>query len=168
MFKDIETWRDKKVRLVWLSLEAISLILTVIAPVVTICIKYKLFEKAVSQERKLNGFLLVLIIVVGILILKTIKKVVNKLPEISTKEQWIKYSLNTMYAVSIPALACFVLMCFKDNFNLAYDTFIICLAFYTLGLIVDNLFIAFLDRERHLRKIADEKIEVQKRMNRVK
>lgn len=167
MFKNIENWRDKKLRAVWLLLEGLNLILTVIAPVVTICIKYHLFEKAV-QDRKLNGFLLILIIVVAYLGLRTIKKLVTKLPDSTIKEQWIKYSIKTAFATTIPAFACFVLWCFKDDFDKAYNTFIICLAFYTVGLVVENLFLSFIDKERWYRKQADEKIEVEKRMHRIK
>lgn len=165
MFKDIDQWKDRKLRAVWLVLELLYFVLMAIVPIVVICIKYHLFENA-YQDHKLNGFLLVLIIIVGVISLRALKKLVSKLPDTTIKQQWFKYVLQTILAILWPAAACFVLMCFKDDFNLAFDTFSICLGFFTLGLIVDNLFISFLDKERFFRQQADEKIEINKRMNR--
>lgn len=165
--KNIGTWSQKKLR-AWYFLGSLILLgLQLVAPIVVICCNYKLF-KHTTEANVLNGFGLVCIIVFGILGLKSFKKIIDKMEDISYKEQRIKYFLQMLYAIAIPGLCTVVLLCFKSNFKQAYKTFCIGLIFYVVGILWDYMFMKFIEREKEFRHIAKEKIEVDKRIDIIK
>ena len=80
----------------------------------------------------------------------------------------MKYTLFGVKALIIPVGILVVLYFFKSNFDLAYSTIWYCLISYIVGVFIDYGFIHFLDRELELRKIAKERIEIDKRVENLK
>ena len=141
--------------------------LQLVAPIIVVCCNYNLF-KHTTEANVLNGFGLVCMIVFAVLGLKSFKKIIDKMEDISYKEQRIKYTLQMLYAVAIPCLCIVVLLCFKTNFKQAYQTLCIGLIFYAIGIFYEYLRFKFIEREKEFRHLAKERIEVEKRMNTIK
>ena len=158
--KDMKRWP-----LFWLSLvfKLIYLGLTLIAPIVIISCKYNLFIKK-EQVGKLNGWGFILLITFVVIGLRGFKKQIAKLPDITINQQRFKYSLELIYALFFPIIAYLVIIQFKSNFTLAYTTFKWCFWFVMAGIIVDKLFIAYIDKEIDLRHKALEKKEIDDRV----
>ena len=140
---NLENWSQRKLRIVYAFSSILLLGLQLVAPLVVICINYKLF-KHTTEGNVINGFGLILIVVFSILGLKSFKKIIDKMEDVSHKEQMLKYSLQMLYAIAIPLLCVVVLLAFKDNFKQAYKTFCISLIFYTAGIFFDYMIMKFL------------------------
>ena len=106
-----------------------------------------------------------MVAVVGV---RTLSKVIRKLPESTHKEQMLKYSLFGIKALAIPILLLVAMRLLKNDFDLAYSTLWWCLISYTCAILIDYTCIKYLDREIDLRKTAKEKIEVDKRVDLLK
>lgn len=160
---NITKWGKRKLNFIWLLFELLYLGLALVGPLVTICIKYDLFAKPSSKT--ISGFAMIIILIFAILGLRSFKKVIFKLNDITRKQQILKYNLEMFYALAVPLGCALVLFCFKDDFNLAYSTFCIALSFYLGSILVDYLFIKYIDKERYIRQLALEKITVQDRID---
>lgn len=169
MFKNIATWSNKKLKGISTLVNIVYIFLSLVAPIAVICFQYDLFKtESVEAGKKLNGMFLVLIIAFAVVGLRAFIKTVNKLPDLTYKQQLLKYWLQLIFAIAIPALVVVVLLCFKSNFELAYDTTCICLIFYTSSIVVDKLFLSFIDRENKFRYDAQERLEIERRMGLMK
>lgn len=165
--KNIGQWSEKKLKAWYIVANLVLLALQLVAPIIVICTKYDLF-KHTTEGNVINGFGLVCLIIFLILGLKSFKKIVDKMEDITYKEQRIKFSLQMLYAVAVPACCVIVLLAFKSDFKKAYSTFCIGLIFYVLGIIFDYMVLKFIEREKDFRHKAKERIEIEKRMDVIK
>lgn len=165
-FKNIDTWQPKQLRIYWLVFNILYLCATLVAPIIIVACRYDIFKY--TSRYKLTGWGLALAIFVFVVGIKTLGKVIKKLPESTHKEQVLKYSILGVKAMCVPVFALIVMKLFKANFDLAYNTLWWVLLSYTIGIFIDYSCIAYIDRERELRKIAKEKIEIDKRVDLLK
>ena len=165
-FTNIDTWEQKRLRLYALIFNALYLVATVVVPIIIVGCRYQIFHK-VSQYR-LTGWGWICAICVAVVSIRVVKKVVNKLPESTHKEQILKYSILGVRALFIPILLLIAMKALKNDFELAYNTLWWCLISYSTGILLDYTCIKYLDREIDLRKVAKEKIEVDKRVELLK
>lgn len=163
-FSKINQWSQRKLRVIYILSTITLLVLQLAAPLIIICINYNLF-KHTTEGNVINGLGLILILIFSILGLRSFKRIVEKMEDITHKEQLLKYFLLMLYAISIPLICVIVLLAFKENFKLAYKTFCISLIFYTIGIFFDYMFMKFIEREKDFRHKAKERIEVELRMN---
>lgn len=162
-FKNIDTWEQKRLRLFALIFNALYLVATLVVPIVIVGCRYQIFHKVSSY--RLTGWGWICAICVAVVSIRVVKKVVNKLPESTHKEQMLKYSILGIRALFIPILLLIAMKALKNDFELAYNTLWWCLISYSIGILLDYTCIKYLDREIALRKIAKEKIEIDKRVD---
>ena len=165
-FNDIDTWTQKRLRLFALIFNALYLLGSLVIPIIIVGCRYQIFHKVSSY--RLTGWGWICAIIVAVVSIRVIKKVVNKLPESTHKEQILKYSILGVRALFIPVLLLIAMKALKNDFDLAYNTLWWCLISYSAAIIIDYTCIKYLDREIDLRKIAKEKIEVDKRVELLK
>ena len=165
-FNDIDTWTQKRLRLFALIFNALYLLGSLVIPIIIVGCRYQIFHKVSSY--RLTGWGWICAIIVAVVSIRVIKKVVNKLPESTHKEQVLKYSILGVRALFIPILLLIAMKALKNDFDLAYNTLWWCLISYTAAIVIDYTCIKYLDREIDLRKIAKEKIEVDKRVELLK
>lgn len=165
-FNDIDTWTQKRLRLFALIFNALYLLGSLVIPIIIVGCRYQIFHKVSSY--RLTGWGWICAIIVAVVSIRVIKKVVNKLPESTHKEQILKYSILGVRALFIPILLLIAMKALKNDFDLAYNTLWWCLISYSAAIIIDYTCIKYLDREIDLRKIAKEKIEVDKRVELLK
>lgn len=162
-FTNIDTWEQKRLRLFALIFNALYLVATLVVPIVIVGCRYQIFHKVSSY--RLTGWGWICAICVAVVSIRVVKKVVNKLPESTHKEQMLKYSILGIRALFIPILLLIAMKALKNDFELAYNTLWWCLISYSIGILLDYTCIKYLDREIALRKIAKEKIEIDKRVD---
>lgn len=165
-FKNIDTWEQKTLRIAYILFTIAYYIFTLLIPVIIIGCRYEIFKK-VSNYR-LTGWGIILIIVVVFVAIRTLNKALNKLPETTINEQRLKYTLLGVKALVIPIFIVIVMGMLKNDFTLAYKTILLCVIFFIIGIVIDYLFIKYLEREIELRRKAKEKIEVDKRVENLK
>ena len=153
-FKDINKWDMKRLRLTALAFNCLYLIFTLIAPIIVVACRYQIFHK-VSAYR-LTGWGWVCAIIIAVVSIKVIKKVVDKLPEITKGQQMLKYSILGIRALFIPVLLLIAMKALKSDFDLAYSTLWLCLIFYTVGIVIDYTCIKYIDRAKEIRYKAME------------
>jgi len=165
-FNNIDTWTQKRLRLFALIFNALYLLGSLVIPIIIVGCRYQIFHKVSSY--RLTGWGWICAIIVAVVSIRVIKKVVNKLPESTHKEQILKYSILGVRALFIPILLLIAMKALKNDFDLAYNTLWWCLISYSAAIVIDYTCIKYLDREIDLRKIAKEKIEVDKRVELLK
>lgn len=165
-FNNIDTWEQKRLRLFALIFNALYLLGSLVIPIIIVGCRYQIFHKVSSY--RLTGWGWICAIIVAVVSIRVIKKVVNKLPESTHKEQVLKYSILGVRALFIPILLLIAMKALKNDFDLAYNTLWWCLISYTAAIVIDYTCIKYLDREIDLRRTAKEKIEVDKRVELLK
>ena len=91
MFKNIATWSNKKLKGISTLVNIVYIFLSLVAPIAVICFQYDLFKtESVEAGKKLNGMFLVLIIAFAVVGLRAFIKTVNKLPDLTYKQQLVK------------------------------------------------------------------------------
>ena len=165
-FTDIDTWTQKRLRLFALIFNALYLLGSLVIPIIIVGCRYQIFHKVSSY--RLTGWGWICAIIVAVVSIRVVKKVVNKLPESTHKEQILKYSILGIRALFIPVLLLIAMRALKNDFDLAYNTLWWCLISYTAAIVIDYTCIKYLDREIDLRRTAKEKIEVDKRVELLK
>lgn len=154
-FKDINKWNMKRLRLTALAFNCLYFIFVMVAPIIVVGTKYQLFHK-VSAYR-LTGWGWICAIVVAVVSIRAIKKAVDKMPEITHKQQMLKYTILGFRALFIPILLLIVMKALKTDFDLAYSTMWLCLIFYIVGIVIDYTCIKYIDRAKAVRIKAIEK-----------
>ena len=162
-FKDINKWSMKRLRLYALAFNCLYLVFTCLAPIIVVGCRYQIFHK-VSAYR-LTGWGWICAILVAVVSIKVIKKVVDKLPEVTYKQQLLKYSILGVRALFIPVLLLIAMTALKSDFDLAYNTLWLCLIFYTIGIVIDYTCIKYIDRAKDIKIKAMEKIVIDDAVN---
>lgn len=165
-FKNIETWSNKKLNVLGVLLDLLYFSLTLIAPVVTVATRYKIFTTPNDENAgklKLTGIGLILAICVLIVTFSKLKAWINKMPEIKMYQQKLKFSVHLIYDLILPVIVLWILSLMRDNFLLAYSTIRIIILYIMCGGIIDNLFIKFISAEKKIRNDAAYDKEKEKR-----
>ena len=165
-FKDIDTWEQSKLRVMTIIFNLLYLLCSLVIPIIIVGCRYQIFH-SVSSVR-LTGWGWIRAIVVAVVGVRTLSRVIKKLPDSTHKEQMLKYSILGIKALFIPILLLIAMRLLKNDFDLAYSTLWWCLVSYSCAIVIDYTCIKYLDKEIALRKTAKEKIEVDKRVELLK
>lgn len=160
-FKNIDKWSKKQLTTASCICYTIYVLFMLVAPIIVICVNYDIFHKV--DKVKISGIALILLLIFTFVGVTQIKKLITKLPDITLKQQKVKYSIELIYSLIIPGIIVVALYFFKVNFELAMNTSITCLIFIFVGILEDGLFLKYLSKEHDLRNKAREKNEVEKR-----
>lgn len=137
-FKDIDSWDKKKLAIVTLIVALCYFLAASVVPCIFIGCNYKVFENVGSYRLTGAGFIIVVILVsFGC---KGIKMLIHFLPRDTQKQQILRYSLELVIALIIPALAIWAIQLFRNNVDLACKTATQCVVSVMVAIVIDNLF----------------------------
>ena len=83
-------------------------------------------------------------VVFAIVLLKKIKVKIYEFKPMTIGEHKFNNTVKMIYEIIVPAIVCFVLLCFKENFDTAYNTVLYCMYPYIGGIIIDNMICNYL------------------------
>lgn len=161
-FKNIDTYSNKKLFILNVFFNFIYFIFLVVCPIITISIKYKIFEK-VPEHIRLTGIGLILFVIVGLYIYLKLKEIVEKLPQNKSRQQKLKFTLRMIINIIPFFLIILALSMTNDTIDIAFDTFRYCIIFFLVSIIIKGLFLDYLEAEKEIRNKAQELIEIDKR-----
>lgn len=161
-FKDIAKWSKKTMWGVTFLCYALYFCIVVLAPTITVMVKYDIFGSA-KPMRNVTGFGIIVIVICGLSAYIFIKKALSKLPQISLNEQRFKFVVETIFDCLPIGIALYAMFVVKDDANLALDTMGICMWLFFVGVLFNGLFIKFLDAEWFIRQGAKLDKEKAKR-----
>ena len=123
-FKDIDTWDKKKLLLATVIVAVLYMIATCIIP----CIFYRL-----------TGAGLIIAVILISFGGKAIKTLLGFLPRDTQKQQILRYTIEMIFALIIPALCLWGIYLFKTNVDLACKTATQCIISVMVGIVIDNV-----------------------------
>lgn len=156
-FKDIYTWSEKK--LFWMRTLFWGLYFTfaTVIPVIIVFVNYGHFQ---DKKYTVPCLWLAFIIIVSTFGVKKLLQTVESMDDITVKDQRIKFSIQLVVALIIPAGVGFALYQLGVNWDLARNTIIGCIISYAAALVIENTCCKSLDVARRIKKEAKEKIAV--------
>lgn len=147
-FQNIEKWTKKLLITVTVLCYIAYFGLVVLAPTIVVLTKYQVFQNGTHY---VTGFGIIVFVVVGIVSYIFMKKVISKLPKTSINQQRFRFGLETLFDCLPLGIALFALFAVKDDIDLAFQTFKVCLFLFLGGVLWNGLFIKFLDAEWDIR-----------------
>lgn len=160
-FKDIATWSQKKLRTTFWIYKSIYFVLILLVPVIIVATRYQLIRNA---STRLTGIGLILVICFAVYAFEGIKNFVNNLAEVTKPQQLLKFNMGLVFALIVPILVMISIRLIKQNVNLACDTIVYSMFSIIGGIVIEYVAIKYLEAERTLRKDAQKKLEVDKRV----
>lgn len=167
MIKWLENLSKKNFRIVKFTSYIVYFLLMIVGPLLTVLIKYDVFNTETTSKLKLNGWALIILIVIAIVALFVCKKAISKLNDLHPASAYLKYSLTTAISLILPIIALVVIHQMKLDIKLASSTMYWVLGFYIAGSLEDNILISFVNREDNIRSNALMDKEKAKRADRV-
>lgn len=156
-FKDIYTWSEKKLFWTRAICWSIYFIFATLIPVIIVLCNYGSIRNKAYAVPKIW---LVFIIIVATFGVKKLLQAVQDMDDITPKDQRIKFSIEMIVALIIPAAIGFALFQLETNWDLAKDTIIGCIVSYSAAIVIENVCCKSLDVARRNKKKAKEKIAV--------
>lgn len=136
-FKDIDTWDKKKLVLVTAIIAVLYFIATCVIPCIFLACNYGIFER--SSNYKLTGAGLIIAVILISFGGKAIKTLLGFLPRDTQKQQILRYTIEMIFALIIPALCLWGIHLFKTNVELACKTATQCIISVMFGIAIDNM-----------------------------
>lgn len=143
---------------------AIYFLLTILAPVLTICIKFDLFSVA-ETKLKISGWAIILLLVAAVVGLTILNKSITKMTDTRPANAYFKYTLQTISNLILPVATIFIVIWIRADMAKASSTLILMCSYYIAGGIIDGAIISFIDRENRLRDGSLEDKEKDDRRN---
>ena len=165
-FKDIKSYNKATLRTLKIIFSSFYIIFLLIIPVTIVCCKYHLFKKH-TTDYSITGVGLIFFVILGIYVYKKIKKLLEKLPELTYSQQKFKFTMQTFVNVIPLILILIGMFLVADNIKVAYETFSLCLIFFIFAEIIDGFCLKYIDAELELRKKALEQKEIEDRKDKV-
>lgn len=142
---------SKKGMLAWTACSYIVyFLLAIVAPVITVCIKFKLFS-TVETKAGIGGWALILIIVATIVSMFVLRRAINKLSDLRPAAAYFKYTLDTISHMIAPVGVILILNLMNTDFTLVRNTLYIMMLFYISAELIDGMIINYIDRENKIR-----------------
>ena len=164
-FKDIENWTLSKVRKNWIFFNLLYLLAMLVAPVIIVAGQYGWFQT--SDKLKLfSGWSLIVLVIVVVIGLFALRKVLRKLPDETAKQQKLKYTIEMIEGLILPFLVIFVSYQFKIALEQAFNTVVYCSMCWIVGVLIDGLFVKYLDKELFYQQELDHQSALEKRKHR--
>lgn len=161
-FKNIAAWSKKKFIGVSILFEVLYFVLQALVPAIIICSKYNVFGKT-EGFRNITGLGLVVVVCIGIYSIIAIKRQLKKIPQVTVLSQRIKFGIELAFDLLFIIPAVYTMFVLKENVQLAFNTFFTCAWFFVAAILVNDLFIKFLDAEWIIRNHAKLNKESKKR-----
>ena len=137
VFKDIDTWDKKKLVFVTAIVAVLYFIATCVIPCIFLACNYGIFER--SSNYKLTGAGLIIAVILISFGGKAIKTLLGFLPRDTQKQQILRYTIEMIFALIIPALCLWGIHLFRTNVDLACKTSTQCIISIMFGIVIDNV-----------------------------
>ncbi len=141
---------------------ALYFCIIVLAPTITVMVKYDVFGSA-DPMKNVTGFGLIVIVVGGLAAYILIKKALKKLPQRSVNQQRLKFGIETVFDCLPLVMAIYAMFVIRDDVHLAFSTMKVCVWLFLAGILFNGLFIRFIDAEWFIRDAAKLDKEKAKR-----
>lgn len=161
-FNKIESWNKKTMWVVTIICYILYFSIVVLAPTITIMIKYQVFQHS-EKMKNITGFGIIVVVICGLASYIFVKKVTAKLPQTSTGERRLKFAIETIFDCLPLAICLYAMFAVRDDLALAFSTMKICMWYFLIGILFNGLFIKFIDAEWKLRDEAKKNKEIAKR-----
>lgn len=136
-FKDIDSWTKKKLWIITAIVASLYFIAATVIPVIIVASNYNLFGK--SSNYKLTAAGIIVIIILLTAGRKAFKWITSMMPQENQKQQIIRYSIELVFAMFIPACALYCVHLFKVNTTLASQTAQACIISFMFAIVIDNV-----------------------------
>ena len=160
-FKDLSKWSKQKLRGLNILFGLLHFTALVLIPVVIVAINYKLFEKVDGFQLTATG--IIVVIILGLYSYIKLKKVIDGLPQVKLSQQKFKFSFQTLLGLMPLAIVLFALEITKTNYLIAINCIKWCSISFVGALLIDGLFLKYIDQEVALRTKTLELVEIEKR-----
>lgn len=151
MIERLKNLSKKQMILVTVSSYVMYFLCTILAPVITVCIKFDLFNAAKESKLQISGWALVLLLIGAVVGLFIIRRSVNKMSDIRPANAYFKYTLQTISNLVLPVVVLLLIDLFKNDIALASSTLTLMCIYYIAGGVIDGAVISFIDRENKIR-----------------
>jgi hypothetical protein len=160
-FKDISNWNGKKLRGLNILFSLLHFVALVLVPIIITGINYKLFET--GGNFKLTAIGIIVVVILGLYAYGKLKKAIDELPQVKLGQQRFKFSIQAILSL-IPIIIILVALNFaKNDYLIAINVIKWCSVSFGGGILIDGLFLKYIDAEIKLRAKALELVEVEKR-----
>lgn len=165
---NFENFSKNKMRWVTIASYVTYFLISIFAPVLTVCIKYGLFNgEGTSTKVSISGWAAVLLIIVAVIGMTLLKKAIGKIPDVKIGMARFKYTLQTISSCIVPLAAFYVIHLFQTNIALACETGYWLAGWFLLAALFDGIVISSVDRENKFRQAAAFDVEKEKRKDKV-
>ena len=137
-FKDIDSWTKKKLYLFIVLFGSLYFIVATLVPVIIVAINYDLFGKGNYRLTAAGIIVVIFLLTSG---RKAFHWVISIMPQETQKQQIVRYSVELIAGLIIPAVAIWVIHLFKVNMELAANTATACIISMIVAIVIDNLFL---------------------------
>lgn len=162
-FNKISEYSNKSLKWLYIGFLSLYFLFMLVCPIVVIATRYQIFKEINTYSLTGMGVCLLLIfVVVG---MKALSNKIKTFPENTLAQRRVKFSFQLGYSLVIPIIAVAILVTLWLSFDRAFATLRDCLVFYVLAVLVDNLFVKYIESERKLRFDAQADVEKAKRIH---
>ncbi len=137
-FKDIDSWTKKKLYLFIALFGSLYFVAATLVPGIIVAHNYDLFGKGNYRLTAAGIIVVIFLLTSG---RKAFHWVISIMPQETQKQQIVRYSVELVAALIIPAVAIWVIHLFKVNMELAANTATACIISMFVAIFVDNLFL---------------------------
>ena len=160
-FKNIENWSKQKLRGLNILFGFLHFVALVLVPVIITGINYKLFEA--GGNFKLTAVGIIVVVILGLYAYTKIKKAIDDLPQVKLGQQRFKFSIQAILSL-LPIIIILVALNFaKNDYLIAINVIKWCSVSFGCGILIDGLFLKYIDAEINLRAEASKLVEIEKR-----
>lgn len=136
-FKDIDSWTKSKLRLVTCIVACLYAVASCIVPCIIIGCQYGLFYN--GSNYRLTGAGLIVIVIIVSFGGKAIKSLFHFLPRDTQKQQIVRYTIECIAGLIVPALCLWGVYLVQKNVELACTTATQCIISIMVAVIINNL-----------------------------
>lgn len=136
-FKNIDSWSKKKLFFVTLIVAVAYFLAASVVPCIFIGSNYGVFQS--SSNHRLTGAGIIIVVILVSFGGKAIKTLLGFLPRDTQKQQIVRYTIELVFGMIIPALALWGVHLFKANVELACHTATQCLISIMVAVLINNI-----------------------------
>ena len=161
-FKNIDKWNKKKLRGLNILFSLLHFIALVLVPIIIVGVNYDLFTKT-EGGFKLTAVGIIVVVILGLYAFVKLKKVVDNLPQLKHSQQAFKFTIQTILSLVPIAIILVGLEFAKKDFMIAVEVIKWCSVSFVGAILIDGLFLKYIQQELDLRMKTLEMVEIEKR-----
>lgn len=161
-FKNIDKWSKNKLRGWNITFSLLHFIALVLVPIIIVGINYDLFTNS-EGGFKLTAVGIIVVVILGLYAFVKLKKVVDNLPQLKHSHQAFKFTIQTILSLVPIAIILIGLEFAKKDFMIAVEVIKWCSISFVGAILIDGLFLKYIQQELDLRMKTLEMVEIEKR-----